>query len=775
MGKKIRHLEFYGYVDQNTYIGIPNVDLSEIREVNKEQDKEINAISGATKEKADIATVNELSGSLETFIENQTIINNLLENGVNNNIERIEGLERRDEEITNKINEIVDDFNPIYDELVSLNTRIDNVDNKLTQHLEESSTFEDEARRKFDALETELDKKLDKIEAYDVFANKSDVYTKQEINDLFDGFATEEWVMSRGFIREVDADGKYASKARLNALEDRVGNIQTTLYNQYNELNSDLSRYKTVTDSKINVLENQIDTLETKYDGEIGEIQEDINELNEKVTRNTNNIDNINNVLLPNKADKTALNALENEVNALSDSLDNKVDKAVYETDKTIFGLRLESLDDRKADKTVINAISGAISDFESELQQEKQDRISSDNNLGNRIDGIDERIDEIREENVGRDANISNLRRDLNKEINDRIEADNAIIGSENDREEDNTIYGAKKYARNVANNALNDSKTYTDTKCGSLRDYVDETYSDIERQITAKADKSYVDAIKSEIETSLDDKVNAERLRAETVESDIADDIEQERLRAIESENGISRNLAHTNNIVKALTDWDGDDREDYTDVGNGIIDVMHRELHQVRIDTSTTFFADAVYNKVDNKIHFKGFDGNEICTIDVSDIAPNVIERTWYENGIIFIKFTNGEIIEIDVKQLIDENEFSDGLQVINGVVSVKKDATSEEYLSVSENGVKVSGLDAEFTRLDERIDSISSGASGDVAAERARAMAAEAALDTRINQEIADRMGDVDAEETRAIAAENALNEKIDNITVDCGIY
>ena len=26
MGKRIRHLEFYGYADQNSYIGLPNAD-----------------------------------------------------------------------------------------------------------------------------------------------------------------------------------------------------------------------------------------------------------------------------------------------------------------------------------------------------------------------------------------------------------------------------------------------------------------------------------------------------------------------------------------------------------------------------------------------------------------------------------------------------------------------------------------------------------------------------------------------------------------------------
>lgn len=83
MGKRIRHLEFYGYADQNVYIGLPNADLSDIRETNKEQDKEISSISSATKGKADLVMVNELSGKVDTFIDKQDKINKWLAKGIN--------------------------------------------------------------------------------------------------------------------------------------------------------------------------------------------------------------------------------------------------------------------------------------------------------------------------------------------------------------------------------------------------------------------------------------------------------------------------------------------------------------------------------------------------------------------------------------------------------------------------------------------------------------------------------------------------------------------
>lgn len=53
-------------------------------------------------------------------------------------------------------------------------------------------------------------------------------------------------------------------------------------------------------------------------------------------------------------------------------------------------------------------------------------------------------------------------------------------------------------------------------------------------------------------------------------------------------------------------------------------------------------------------------------------------------------------NNKTVSVDVSAFLSESEYGDGLQVVNHVISVKKDSTSESFLSVSENGVKVSGI-------------------------------------------------------------------------------
>ena len=215
---------------------------------------------------------------------------------------------------------------------------------------------------------------------------------------------------------------------------------------------------------------------------------------------------------------------------------------------------------------------------------------------------------------------------------------------------------------------------------------------------------------------------------------------------------------------------------------------------------INDIDSFFVGASYNSDDKKIHFTNKDGEEKATIDVTEFSSSVIESVSYDKTtkILTIKFSNGDVIEINVAELIDESEFTDGLQVVDGIVSILIDSSGESYLSVSEDGLKISGVneaietavEAEKTRaegvesgFDDRIsqnsvaisenaDAIRSNTEAiqanaqSIASEASRAIEAENTLGERITQEINDRIADVDAEETRAKAAENVLQNNID---------
>ena len=148
----------------------------------------------------------------------------------------------------------------------------------------------------------------------------------------------------------------------------------------------------------------------------------------------------------------------------------------------------------------------------------------------------------------------------------------------------------------------------------------------------------------------------------------------------------------------------------------------------IHENDLDS---FFAGVEYKRDDNKIHFTNKDGDEVGSLNVNDFikSDSIIEKTEYKDGILKIYFTNGDIVTIDLTVLLDENEFKDGLIVNEHVVKVLVDANSERWLTVSPDGVKVSGIQAEIDRLDGRIDD-----------EIARATSEEARIEARLDQEI-----------------------------------
>lgn len=193
--------------------------------------------------------------------------------------------------------------------------------------------------------------------------------------------------------------------------------------------------------------------------------------------------------------------------------------------------------------------------------------------------------------------------------------------------------------------------------------------------------------------------------------------------------------------------------------------------------------SFFSDATYKSDDKKIHFFNRDGEEKVTIDVTEFSSSVIESTSYDSTtkILTIVFSNGDVIEINLADLIDENEFGNGLQVNGGIVSVLVDSSGESYLSVSENGIKLSGVDAAInveteraisaeTQLQTAIDVVDSKVDSEIE----RAISAETQLQTTINNEIERATSAetilqtaINNEVSRAQNEENTLNTKISN--------
>ena len=119
-----------------------------------------------------------------------------------------------------------------------------------------------------------------------------------------------------------------------------------------------------------------------------------------------------------------------------------------------------------------------------------------------------------------------------------------------------------------------------------------------------------------------------------------------------------------------------------------------------------------------------------GTPIATADMKDVKfSKLIESARYNPNTknIDIIFENGDVVNISTDGIVPFTAFKDGLEKTDDTVKVKIDPNSDEYLTLSENGVKVSGIKEKITTLE-----------------------------TSINNEISDRESN-----------DTALSEKIDN--------
>lgn len=66
---------------------------------------------------------------------------------------------------------------------------------------------------------------------------------------------------------------------------------------------------------------------------------------------------------------------------------------------------------------------------------------------------------------------------------------------------------------------------------------------------------------------------------------------------------------------------------------------------------------------------------------------------------------------ELVSINLTNFLTEKDYSDGLEVVDNNLKVKVDPSSEEYLKVTNAGIKVEGVDTNFNKINERLTTIS----------------------------------------------------------------
>ena len=164
----------------------------------------------------------------------------------------------------------------------------------------------------------------------------------------------------------------------------------------------------------------------------------------------------------------------------------------------------------------------------------------------------------------------------------------------------------------------------------------------------------------------------------------------------------------------------------------------DQIERELQQNRINDCKEFASveyDAtlkafVFRNVKNQVRGYAY----MADIIPSDLIADVYYDTETKN--LIITFVNGKVVNIPLNDLIDVVEAGNGLKFEDGKFHINLSEDCERFLTVDENGLKLSGVqDAINVERDRAISAETE--------EYGRATQAEESLASAIRQEVTDR--------------------------------
>lgn len=733
MANRIRHLEYYGYIDQNRYNGIFNLDLSDLYETNSEQDADIDELSGITQGKADLSLVESLSGKVDTFIDTQKSINNRVVHVVSGIAQDLKCIEEANKALTDSINGIVDNVNDLGDDVDSLSARTDDLESKMESCCSGASSVVED----IEEIKEELDGMLSKEEADAAYALKEDVYTKDEIDSMLDGVtidgvATQEWVRSQGYLTSADGDERYATRERLVALEDRVTDLNADLSKQYSDLNIKVDNGLNRLNNKIQIVETNLDTLSSKHDREISDLSDKCADLSSKVGDNTSKIEQIQTVSLPSKADKTELEALSLKVDNVSNALNGKLNVSDFNVYSAATRDKIDQLMQNDSNKADISAVTKDIQALRDEIANEATLRQNADDSIGERIDDIVSDIQALKESDVNIEDSIEKLQEDLQKEISDRKAGDDALMGTAADNSDVFSIYGTRAFALQVAQSAFESASAYTEQAINDTKAYIDdEVYTPLNDKIDLKADIAYVDSACTRIQNSfneaIDEKVAAEARIREAADRQLANAISANTTEIRDDKTEITR----LGDIVSVITSWEpSESSSGWTNEGNGVLDVLHREFHALQLQfESASSINNIAYDTATQEIviTYTNINGEELETrVPLGNLVGNWDVSQSTDGAIRLTKERESDLDPyiLSAEVLIDPALGEDNvLQKTSDGLSVSKSQVIEGLATTAEVDEKLSAkadADNVYTKaeVDEKIENINGNVSQEI---------------------------------------------------------
>ena len=581
---KNRILEPYGYIEQVDYnmMGFCDVDLTPINDKNKEQDEEISNLSGLTQGAQNGLTA--LEGKFDEFSTRTVGALSTMKESINANANNIDTLMANHNQLSSKVSDMDES-------LSSLTDRVDTLSDSISTKLSKEEAAEEYARKDkveqlktdVDALSASLNTKLSKEEAADVYARKDSVYTKQEVDNIVSGelspYASRQWVEEQGYVKRTEAETLYASK-------DTEANAQEAL-GKANDVFTDFNTFKGATNQSIGSLVGRVTSLEAKEEGDKNTLSSKINEVSEKTNTNTSDIANLKTVM-DTKADKTTTDEMADTIEEVKSALASKVEISVFNDYKTSVAADIDYVKTNYAKKSDLANTNKNIKSLEGKLDEEIANRKSGDDALRDTINNdIKPSIESLGDKDSKLQIAVEKLGSDLAKETENREKGDSDLLGLASDPSDRMTLYGVKTYATSTAQQALNDAKKYTDDAKQNVTTKVNDLNTKLDNTLGSRVTQDELAAAVNDAKNSLKGDLTNEINRATTAENALKSQYNVLAGNVNAAIATTNKQVATNSTILSVITSWkpsyEGD--TSYSDEGNGVLDVLHREFHNLK----------------------------------------------------------------------------------------------------------------------------------------------------------------------------------------------
>lgn len=522
---------------------------------------------------------------------------------------------------------------------------IDDVLNKLEQKTTDVLTKLDQETTARQTEDEKIEKIIENLKVEEL------TQTVKDFKELYNQFQTE-WAADKALIEKAITDAE--------SVAGRVAELEKNLAST----NQDLE----VTKTNLTNLGSRVDSAESNITKNTSDIAANATKINEEATRAT--------------AAESELNtALQGEITR-STQKDIELEGLIKSNDAN----NSKNADEIAAVKQSLNDEVSRAKNKETEIEGVLTNEVNRATGEETRLEGLIKANETSANKNKADieviTESVSKLRNELDNEVG-RATAEETRIEQKLDLLTDN--------ANKAAEQALADSKTYTDSKINDLK-------SASETDATTKADKALADA-----KAYSDEKLALEVSRATAAEEKNAADISDLKKKDTEIDGELAKKIENVEIKKNSASDLQ------YTLYVDGV------PCGDVNIPQDQ-FLSDVVYDKANKQIVF-----------------------TW--------KLTDGSNAHtqttVSVADFINEYNAGNGLSLSDNVFSVRLSNSTEEYLTVSEDGIKLSGINA---ALDTKADK----------------------SDTYTKLEVDNA---VKAEEIRATSAESGLQDKIDTINTN----